>query len=157
MKGFLLGIALTLCSVLLYNVGKSILDGFLSWGESEIFSDQDVRQRITQRGIKLPEHAGRLYYEIHGFIDHSEYIAFSTTPQEAMQIAQAFALRFSEDPQFVDVSAKDIAKKTTIYPLEKTLYWDISDIKRRQIFEQEFVVILVDTEKGRVYITTWST
>ncbi|MDA3873483.1 MAG: hypothetical protein PF795_05950, partial [Kiritimatiellae bacterium] len=49
-----------------------------SFGQPVVVSDEAVRSRLVERGVELPESAHHLYHASAGFVDHTEYIAFTT-------------------------------------------------------------------------------
>lgn len=88
---FLAG-AITSLLVIVIIIGLKFVAGSLAnFGGPRVLTDAAVRARIEERGVTLPASAGNLYHSIVAFVDHTEFIGFTTAPEDAMPIAIAFA------------------------------------------------------------------
>jgi uncharacterized protein with LGFP repeats len=93
-------------------------------------------------------------------VDHTEYIAFSTAPADAMRAAVAYARRATNSPTFAAGTKSEyrfINEGPGHWgPEWATPLWDITTITNGQVFEIRHLFVLVDSDKSRVYISTWS-
>ena len=157
---FLAGVTATLFLVGIVHFGLTFARGMASWGHPVVVSDEAVRSRLVERGVNLPVSAHHLYHSIAGFVDHTEYIAFSAAPSDAMPTALAFARRATNSPSFTPVtkSKHRFINDGPKYwgPEWATPLWDITTVTNGQMFEMRHLFIVVDTDKSRVYISTWS-
>lgn len=154
--GVILALLATGVTTILIGVGH----GLAGWGTPRVITDEAVRARLQERGVHLPPSAHNLYHSIAGFVDHTEYIAFSATPDESMAAAFAYAKRTTDNPQFIDGARSQ-------FPFINdgpghwgdewaTTLWDIKPVTKGKVFEERHVFVLVDTETSRVFISTWS-
>jgi hypothetical protein len=156
LAGVLLTLLLTGATVLIMDVGR----GLAAWGTPQVITDEAVRARLTERGVKLPPTAHKLYHSIAGFVDHSEYIAFSATPDECLAAAVAYAKRSSDRPEFKDGirSQYDFINEGPGHWGDewKTPLWDIQGVINGRVYEERHLFVLIDTDASRVFISTWS-
>ena len=157
---FLAGVIVTLTLVGIAHFFQQLGRGMASWGQPVVVTDEAVRTRLANSGVDLPASAHHLYHAIAGFTDHTEYIAFSTAPSDAMPTAIAFAQSATNSPSFTQGTK---SKHSFINDGPRSLgsewdspLWDITTVTNGQVFELEHLFILVDTDKSRVYISTWS-
>jgi hypothetical protein len=157
---FLAGVIVALAIVGIAHLFQNLGRGMASWGQPVVVSDEAVRSRLENSGVDLPESAHHLYHAIAAFVDHTEYIAFSTAPADAMPTAIAFAKRATNSPSFTQGTRSShsfINDGPSSFGAEwESPLWDIATVTNGQILELEHLFILVDTDKSRVYISTWS-
>lgn len=157
---FIAGVIVALIVAGLFHSGLVFKRGMASWGKPVVVSDEAVRSRIAGCGVDLPVSAHHLYHAIAGFMDHTEFIAFSTAPSDAMPTALAFAQRATNAPFFTPGAKSKYGfindGPGSLGPEWATQLWDISAVTNGQVFEIRQLFILVDAEKSRVYIARWS-
>ncbi len=157
---FLLGVVLTLVLVGIVSFFMAFARGMASWGTPVVMTDEAVRSRLEERGVHLPASANHLYHSIAGFVDHTEYIAFSTAPDDAMPTAIAFAQRATNAPIFTVGTQSEYSFINDgpghWGPEWASPLWSIAAVTNGQVFEIRYMFVLVDTDKNRVYISTWS-
>jgi uncharacterized protein with LGFP repeats len=138
----------------------NIAKGFDKFGSPRVMTDDVVRTQIEGRGVELPASAGKLYYSIAGFVDQTEFIAFTTAPTDVMQSAISFAQQATNVPVFKSGSKSEYSfindGPKGWGPEWATPLWDISSVKNGQMFEIRHMFILVDTDNSRVYISMWN-
>lgn len=157
---FLAG-AITSLLVIVIIIGLKFVAGSLAnFGGPRVLTDAAVRARIEERGVTLPASAGSLYHSIVAFVDHTEFIGFTTAPEDAMPVAIAFARRATNSPAFVPGTRSEhsfVNKGPAGWgPEWASALWDISSVTNGRVFEIRHLFVLVDTDKSRVYISTWS-
>ena len=157
---FLAGALVTLAIVCVVSIASKFSQGLAQWGRPIVCSDDAVRNRFAERGINLPTSAHHLYHAIAGFVDHSEFIGFSTAPEDTLPCAISYAKQRTNSPTFVTGTRSKydfINKGPQIWGKQwATPLWDITTVTNGQLFEVEHTFILVDTDKNRIYIATWS-
>ena len=154
------GVLVTLVIFGFVAVVSAVGHGLARWGSPIVYSDDAVRSRLTERGVNLPVSAHHMYHAIAGFVDHAEFIGFSTAPEDAMPSAMDYARRAAISPTFVSGSRSkyDFVNKGPLSWGKQwaTPLWDIAAVTTGLTFEAEHTFVLVDTAKSRVYIATWS-
>ena len=157
---FIAGVIVTLILTGIVHFCLTFASGMANWGQPVVASDEAVRSRLAARGVDLPASAHHLYHSLAGFVDHNEYIAFSTAPADAMPVAMAFAQRATNSPSFRPGTKSEhsfINDGPRCWgPKWATSLWDITTVTNGQMFEMRHLFVLVDTDKSRVYISTWS-
>jgi hypothetical protein len=127
----------------------------LRLGAEEVLTDGSIRQRIGDCGVSLPELTGNLYYSVSGFVDCTEFIAFSAPPGDSMRAAQSFASRKSNGAVLNsgNRSRHDFVNNG---PIPATPLWDIGTVANGLMCEGDGFFVLVDTDTNRVYVANWT-
>jgi hypothetical protein len=157
---FWAGVVVTLIIVGVSYLYVSIVNDLSRWGAPVAISDSEVRAKLEERGLQLPNNAHHLYHSITGFTDHTSFMGYSANPEDVMNSAMAFAKRFGFQATFTTgtKSAYSFINDGPAKwgPTWETELWDITAVESGQFFEAKGLFILVDTKKSRVYICRWN-
>ena len=135
--------------------------GLTDWGEPTVLSDADVHSKSSARGIPLPSSASNLYFSIEGFVDHTEFIAFTAPIEDSKRAIEEFLKKRGCSLTSLEagtISRYDFINEGPAGFGEKwrTSQWDISQVKNGLMHKEKYIFALLDRNSGRVYISTWS-
>jgi hypothetical protein len=129
---------------------------------TDVYSDQQVRQAITNSGIALPPASWNLFYAINGFQDHGVWIALTVPRDQLWVVVEASLHKTKTD--FTAGIPQEFLSKVELGEGQKmdTSIWNPQTIKNPLHFSirqkgSNFEDWVVDEDTGRIFVTKSNT